>query len=56
VTSDPKTKPEEDDKVEAETPNDSEKGKLSLEELAVVTGGDGDDDAWFTSPGPWDDP
>ena len=55
MTTDPKTKLEEHDKVDAKTPDDPENGKLTLEELAVVTGGDGDS-ASFTSPGPWDPP
>ena len=61
MTSDPKTKPEEQETVgdeTSETPNSYPKsGKLTLEELASVSGGDGDDDddsAWFNSPGPWD--
>ena len=56
MTTHPKTKLEEHDKVDAKTPNDPENGKLTLEELAVVTGGEGEeeeeDTAWFTSPGP----
>ena len=57
MTPDPKNKPEAPDTVDAETPEDPENRELSMEELAVVTGGDGDDDsAYFTSPGPWDDP
>ena len=58
MTSDSKTKPEAQDTVDAETPDDSKNRELTLEELAAVTGG-GDDDgdsAWFTSPGPWDPP
>ena len=63
MTSDPKTKPEEQETVgdeTSETPNSYPKsGKLTLEELASVSGGDGDgddddDSAWFNSPGPWD--
>ena len=58
MTSDSKTKPEAQDTVDAETPDDSKNRELTLEELAAVTGGDGEDDdnAWFTSPGPWDPP
>lgn len=57
ITSDPKIKPEEQDMVDAETPEDPENEKLTLEELAAVTGGDGEEDsAWFSSPGPWDPP
>jgi hypothetical protein len=58
MTSDPKIKPEEQDTVDAETPEDPENEKLTLEELAAVTGGDGDEDdsAYFSSPGPWDPP
>ena len=58
MTSDPKIKPEEQDTVDAETPEDPENEKLTLEELAAVTGGDGEeeDSAWFNSPGPWDPP
>ena len=53
MTTDPKTKLEEHDKVDAKTPDDPENGKLTLEELAVVTGGGEEEDtAWFTSPGP----
>jgi hypothetical protein len=57
MTSDPKIKPEEQDRVDAETPEDPENEKLTLEELAAVTGGDGEEDsASFSSPGPWDPP
>ena len=56
MTSNPKTHPEEHGSVDAKTPDDPEKGKLTLEELAVVTGGEGEeeeeDSGWFTSPGP----
>ena len=57
MDSDPKTKPEEQDTVDAETSEDPENEKLTLEELAAVTGADGDgDSASFSSPGPWDPP
>ena len=56
MTSRPKTKPFEQDAVNAETPEDPENRELSMEELAIVTGGDDDDTAWFSSPGPWDPP
>ena len=58
MTSDSKTKPEAQDTVDAETPDDSENRELTMEELAAVTGGDGEDgdSASFTSPGPWDPP
>ena len=57
MTSDPKTKPEARETFGDETPEDSKGRKLTLEELAVVTGGDEEDTAWFTSPGPdWDPP
>ena len=59
MTLNPKSKPEEQETVDADTPDDSKNRELTLEELAAVTGGDGEDDgdsAWFTSPGPWDPP
>ena len=57
MTSNPKTKPEEQVTVDDETPDDPKSRELTLEELASVSGGDGDEDtATFTSPGPWDDP
>ncbi len=52
MTTDPKTKLEEHDKVDAKTPNDPENGKLTLEELAVVTGGEGESEFGGESQGP----
>ena len=54
MASDPTTTPDEHDKVDAKTPDDPESGKLTLGELAMVTGGGDGDSAWFSSPGPWD--
>ena len=57
MTPDPKTKPEEQETVGDETSDDPKGRELTLEELASVSGGNGDDDddsAWFNSPGPWD--
>ena len=39
MTSDSKTKPEAQDTVDAETPDDSENRELTKEELATLTGG-----------------
>ena len=41
MTSDSKTKPEAQDTVDAETPDDSENRELTKEELATLTGGNG---------------
>ena len=56
MTSDPKTKPEDQETVGDETSDDPKSGELTLEELASVSGGDGsnEDDPVFSgySQGP----
>ena len=52
MTSEHEAKPKAQDMVEAKTPGDPENEKLTLEELAVVTGGGDDDVFGGTSQGP----
>ena len=53
MTLDPKTESRKEDAVDAATRDDSEHRELTMEELAIVTGGNGDEDSgWFESPGP----
>ena len=52
MTSDSKTKPEDQDTVDTETPEDPKNRKLTMEELASVTGGDGDNDDFVLNTSP----